>query len=209
MFFPNLPSWFECVIGNFFMAQMSRDHVKIAVIGDCGTGKTSLLRFYCYNESARVEQANTIGSDQLSKSVEIEGREWNLDFWDTAGSEQFRSLIPGYLRDSDLLLVVFSIVDRSSFDSVGTWISYVRENCACTPRICIVGNKCDLASQSVVSSDDITNMLVKNNVSLYYQISALTGYNIDAMFRDALPGIQRNHPTASLVSAKEEARPCC
>jgi len=38
-----------------------------------------------------------------------------LQLWDTAGQERFRSLIPSYIRDSSVAVIVYDITDRASF----------------------------------------------------------------------------------------------
>ena len=49
-----------------------------------------------------------------------------LQLWDTAGQERFRSLIPSYIRDSHVAVVVFDITSRASFESTKRWIADVR-----------------------------------------------------------------------------------
>ncbi len=48
----------------------------------------------------------TIGIDFLSKTMYLEDRTVRLQLWDTAGQERFRSLIPSYIRDSSVAVVV-------------------------------------------------------------------------------------------------------
>jgi hypothetical protein len=49
----------------------------------------------------------TIGIDFLSKTMYLEDRTVRLQLWDTAGQERFRSLIPSYIRDSSVAVVVY------------------------------------------------------------------------------------------------------
>lgn len=51
----------------------------------------------------------TIGIDFLSKTMYLEDRTVRLQLWDTAGQERFRSLIPSYIRDSTVAVVVYDI----------------------------------------------------------------------------------------------------
>ncbi len=55
----------------------------------------------------------TIGIDFLSKTMYLEDRTVRLQLWDTAGQERFRSLIPSYIRDSSVAVVVFDITSES------------------------------------------------------------------------------------------------
>ena len=38
-----------------------------------------------------------------------------LQLWDTAGQERFRSLIPSYIRDSSVAVVVYDITSKSIY----------------------------------------------------------------------------------------------
>ena len=43
----------------------------------------------------------------------LEDRTVRLQLWDTAGQERFRSLIPSYIRDSSVAVVVYDISSTS------------------------------------------------------------------------------------------------
>lgn len=61
--------------------------------------------------SISIEKA-TIGIDFLSKTMYLEDRTVRLQLWDTAGQERFRSLIPSYIRDSSVAVVVYDITSE-------------------------------------------------------------------------------------------------
>jgi Ras-related protein Rab-6A len=71
----------------------------------------SLLFSSCLSFSRQA----TIGIDFLSKTMYLEDRTVRLQLWDTAGQERFRSLIPSYIRDSSVAVIVYDITDRASF----------------------------------------------------------------------------------------------
>jgi GTPase SAR1 family protein len=50
----------------------------------------------------------------------LEDRTVRLQLWDTAGQERFRSLIPSYIRDSSVAVVVYDISSTFSFGA-DTW----------------------------------------------------------------------------------------
>ncbi len=68
----------------------------------------------------------TIGIDFLSKTMYLEDRTVRLQLWDTAGQERFRSLIPSYIRDSTVAVVVYDITNANSFHQTSKWIDDVR-----------------------------------------------------------------------------------
>lgn len=42
----------------------------------------------------------------------LEDRTVRLQLWDTAGQERFRSLIPSYIRDSSVAVIVYDITSK-------------------------------------------------------------------------------------------------
>ena len=73
-----------------------------------------------------------------------------LQLWDTAGQERFRSLIPSYIRDSSVAVVVYDITNRASFLNTSKWIEDVRNERGNDVIIVLVGNKTDLDAKRVV-----------------------------------------------------------
>jgi Ras-related protein Rab-6A len=117
---------------------------KVVFLGDQGTGKTSIIKAFIYNSFDANYQA-TIGIDFLSKTLSLEDRTVRLQIWDSAGQERFRSLIPSYIRDSSVAVVVYDIANRTTFANVSHWIEAVRAERGTDVLIMLVGNKTDLA----------------------------------------------------------------
>ena len=84
---------------------------KAVFLGDQGTGKTSIIKAFMYGSFDHNYQA-TIGIDFLSKTMYLDDRTVRLQIWDSAGQERFRSLIPSYIRDSSVAVVVYDITSR-------------------------------------------------------------------------------------------------
>ena len=53
------------------------------------------------------------GADRFVQTMYLEDRTVRLQLWDTAGQERFRSLIPSYIRDSSVAVVVYDISSRA------------------------------------------------------------------------------------------------
>ena len=73
-----------------------------------------------YDQFDKSYQA-TIGIDFLSKTVFLQDRSVRLQLWDTAGQERFRSLIPSYIRDSSVAVVVYDVTSASAASVLGLW----------------------------------------------------------------------------------------
>src|SRR6202034_4025672 len=54
-----------------------------------------------------------------AQTMYLEDRTVRLQLWDTAGQERFRSLIPSYIRDSTVAVVVYDITSRGDDSKVG------------------------------------------------------------------------------------------
>uniref|UniRef100_A0A8D0F4C5 Ras-related protein Rab-6B n=1 Tax=Strix occidentalis caurina TaxID=311401 RepID=A0A8D0F4C5_STROC len=133
----------------------------------------------------------TIGIDFLSKTMYLEDRTVRLQLWDTAGQERFRSLIPSYIRDSTIAVVVYDITNLNSFQQTSKWIDDVRTERGSDVIIMLVGNKTDLADKRQVSVEEGERKAQELNM-MYIETSAKAGYNVKQLFRRvaaALPGM--------------------
>ena len=102
--------------------------------------------------------------------------------WDTAGQERFRSLIPSYIRDSTVAVVVYDITNVNSFNQTNKWIDDVRAERGNDVIIMLVGNKTDLADKRQVSIDEGEKKAKDLNV-MFIETSAKAGYNVKQLFR--------------------------
>ena len=75
-----------------------------------------------------------------------------LNIWDTAGDERFRSIMPLYYRDAEIALLVFDLTDAQSFKGIEYWLNELEEKVKTEGMILcnyefilgLVGNKKDL-----------------------------------------------------------------
>merc|ERR1719444_295794 len=98
---------------------------KLVFLGEQAVGKTSVITRFMYDTFDNNYQA-TIGIDFLSKTLYLDDRTVRLQLWDTAGQERSRSLIPSYIRDSSVAVVVYDITNRNSFTNTSKWVDDVR-----------------------------------------------------------------------------------
>ncbi|SAM06816.1 hypothetical protein [Absidia glauca] len=182
---------------------------KLVFLGEQSVGKTSLITRFMYDTFDNTYQA-TIGIDFLSKTMQViqagkqEGRKWylsertvRLQLWDTAGQERFRSLIPSYIRDSSVAVVVYDTTNHVSFMNTAKWIDDVRAERGNDVIIVLVGNKTDLSEkrQVVCNQREVSTeqgeAKAKEHGIIFIETSAKAGHNVKALFRriaQALPG---------------------
>lgn len=161
---------------------------KLVFLGDQSVGKTSVITRFMYDSYDSTYQA-TIGIDFLSKTMHLEDRTVRLQLWDTAGQERFRSLIPSYIRDSSVAVVVYDVTSRKSFENVNKWIDDVRTERGQNVIVVLVGNKTDLEEERQVTAVEAEARAQELDV-MWIETSAKTGHNIKGLFRkiaQALP----------------------
>ncbi|XP_052480645.1 ras-related protein RABH1e isoform X1 [Gossypium raimondii] len=173
---------------------------KLVFLGDQSIGKTSIITRFMYDKFDTTYQA-TIGIDFLSKTMYLEDRTVRLQLWDTAGQERFRSLIPSYIRDSSVAVIVYDVAsdpnyilaDRQSFLNTSKWMEEVRTERGSDVIIVLVGNKTDLVDKRQVSIEEGDSKARELGV-MFIETSAKAGFNIKPLFRKiaaALPGMER------------------
>lgn len=184
---------------------------KILLIGESGVGKTSILTRYIY---ARFDYgvSSTIGVDFLRKETDYDGKQVKLQIWDTAGQERFHSITRGYYRDADAFLVVFSMADLRSFNSLDDWINTIQTGCNGDPLIIFVGNKID--EECVIDKEIVREYCNQLDKHVFF-CSAKTGENIEEIFEHLvrfLPDKQeKNKKTIKIeqIRGKEKKKKCC
>lgn len=163
---------------------------KLVFLGEQSVGKTSLITRFMYDSFDNTYQA-TIGIDFLSKTMYLEDRTVRLQLWDTAGQERFRSLIPSYIRDSSVAVVVYDISNAKSFAQTRKWVDDVRSERGNDVIIVLVGNKTDLNDKREVTAAQGEEEAKKHNL-MFIETSAKVGHNVKPLFKKiavALPGM--------------------
>ncbi|CAK9011774.1 unnamed protein product [Durusdinium trenchii] len=165
----------------------TRSH-KVVFLGQSGTGKTSLIRQFVYRTFDQCYQA-TVGMDFVTKLVTLEdGDQMRLQLWDTAGQERFRALVPSYLRDSSVCVIVYDVTSRESFNSVKGWVEQVLEaRSRQEVTLALVGNKIDLEDRKVQYSEG--EALATELKMLFFEATALKSDLVDAVFHGLAAGL--------------------
>ena len=129
----------------------SSSQIKIIVVGSMAVGKTCLIAHYQTGKFLS-EIPSTCGSSFVQIKKVIKGKKYTLNLWDTAGQEKYNSLTKIFAKNANIVILVYSIVDKKSFRSLNEWLKLVKEiNGEDGYAIGVAANKSDLYKQSVVS----------------------------------------------------------
>ena len=169
------------------MEKKSYYSVKFLLIGDSNVGKTNIAYRYVKGEFLNDYQS-TIGVEFSFKDVEINNQSLRLEIWDSVGSENFRSVRQQYYENSACVLIIYDVTNQESFKSIDDWINDCDMNCKNKNLIiALVGNKTDKKDEREVTQEEgmaLKERFEKNHNILFYESSALTGYNIKEIFKD-------------------------
>ena len=155
--------------------------LKAVLIGDSAVGKTSLF-MRMKGQDFVDDQTSTVGGSCSIFQVKTEKGEVDISIWDTAGQERFRTIVPMYFRKAAVVIIVFDITCRQSFENIDEWVKIVNEN-STNIQLIIIGNKCDLRSENpdFVSTSEIIDAGNKYGALLAGETSALSGSGIDLL----------------------------
>ena len=102
-----------------------------------------------------------------------------MQIWDTAGQERFRSIIPSYIRNSTVAVLVYDITSQTSFSNLSKWKDSICN--IANPALVIVGNKVDLEVGREISYEKAETYALSIGAK-YIETSARTPININELF---------------------------
>ena len=153
---------------------------KLIFLGDQSVGKSCILNRFI-NDTFTEDYQATIGLDFQSKEkVQIDNQDIHLLLYDTSGQEKFKSLIPMYTRDADIILLVYDITSRNSFNNLSIWLGDLT-NAKEDAIFAVVGNKTDLEDTREVNAEEGKKFAEEKNF-IFAEVSAKTGDGIKKLF---------------------------
>lgn len=170
---------------------MQRNY-KVLVLGEIATGKTSLTIRYTTG-GWRENYIMTLGANFMVKNLTIEGIDVKLIITDTAGQERFRAILPSFYKNAKAAALVYDVTRKESFEALDWWAQDLQKHAGNIPYI-IVGNKIDLESERVVSTQDGKNKAIAKDVK-FFETSAKENINVEAMFIELAKLCVRNDKT--------------
>ena len=155
--------------------------LKIIIVGDSGTGKTSFVNKYILNRFADTYQA-TIATQFSSKILEIDGITYRLQFWDIAGQDRSVTTTNIFCKNTNGVVLCCEINDKNTLNNTIIWKNSIEQNIDVTnvPMI-IIQNKCDLLGSELEYNNGIEELkefTERNGIKNCFRTSAMTGFGI-------------------------------
>ena len=167
--------------------------LKIAILGQSMVGK-SAITFRFINNKFPTEHDTTI-EDSYSIPAKIDDIQCQLEILDTAGQDDYQTMLDTWINSADGFILVYSIDNKESFESTKTRFDrIIKLKEGQKASIIIVGNKCDLEDKRQVSKEEVENYC-KTNKIMFLEASALNTINIKESFLCVARGLlQINFP---------------
>ena len=126
--------------------------LKMILLGESAVGKTSIISRYVDD----VFSGNLMTSTTMSyvqKYITINNQKIRLSIWDTVGQERFRSLSKLFFNDTKIVVLVYSITDKKTFEELDFWLNLYKECIGDEAILGIAGNKADLFLEQEVNEE--------------------------------------------------------
>ena len=155
--------------------------IKATLLGSSGVGKTCIIRRYTENDFD-ASTTSTPGASYSQKLLNMNGKQIQLDVWDTAGQEKYRSLGRHFYKDAYIVCLVYDITSKESFEDLkNNWYNDLKTYGEKFNITAVVGNKSDMYEKEEVKEEDARAFADSIN-STFFLVSAKNGNNIDLLF---------------------------
>ena len=165
--------------------------LKVAVLGRSMVGK-SALTFRFINNKFPTEHDTTI-EDSYSIPAKIDDIQCQLEILDTAGQDDYQTMLDTWINSADGFILVYSIDNKESFESTKTRydrIMKLKEGQKVS--IVVVGNKCDLEDKRQVAKEEVENYCNTKKIN-FLEASALNTINVKESFLCVARGLLQIH----------------
>jgi len=175
---------------------------KLVVLGSGGVGKSALTVQFV--QGIFVEKYDPTIEDSYRKQVESDGTQCMLEILDTAGTEQFTAMRDLYMKNGQGFVLVYSIIAQSTFNDLPDLREQIlRVKDKDDVPMVLVGNKCDLTDQRVITTEQGEDLSRKFSCA-FLEASAKTRVNVDQIFHDLIRQINKHSPPPK----KEKKKGC-
>ena len=179
-----------------------KEEIKLIILGDTGVGKTSIINRYIENKFTD-NIPSTVGSNYIGKNLKRGDKQYVLNIWDTTGQEKYRSVTKLFVQDSKIVVLVYSINSKESFNVLDIWYKQVLDICGENIILAIVGNKTDLFDQNeyedneLISEEEGKKYATDKN-ALFKLVSAkIDRKGINSLFDELLDEYIKRNPNSN------------
>jgi small GTP-binding protein len=154
---------------------------KAILVGDIAVGKTAIFH-RLERKEFQTEYKSTVSGALVKLTIPLsDGSTEQINLWDTAGEERYRNLVLLYFHDVSIVIIVFSLTSRRSFENATVWYNLARKQASPSVRYYLVGNKSDKMADRAVTFDEGQAKSVSLEAESYIETSAVTGVGCEEL----------------------------
>ena len=179
-------------------------HIKCIVVGDNSVGKTCLLITYTTNEFPHDYVSNFTAVNYHDFHVVVNGKQIELNLWDTAGQPEYDRLRPLSYPSTDVFLVCYSIISHTSYENIRQkWIPEIHHHVPLTPFL-LVGTKIDLRNgdANALQKSEGEILAKQLGAKMYVECSALTQDGLKTVFDQAIKAVLNGRKAKKRVNCQ-------
>ena len=182
-------------------------------MGDTAVGKSCFACRHVRDEFFEYQEP-TIGASFLTSNIDLEDKKIKFEIWDTAGQERYRSMVPLYYRQSNIVLICVDLSRVFIMEGFKYWYNKLQDIEKPTDRIVyLVGTKSDIKLNNV--DEDIKAIKKEYENVHYIETSSKLNINIDELFKNGVNYFINNFSDQSggdkidILTKKEDHKNCC
>ena len=160
------------------------DKIKLILVGNSKVGKTSIITQYI-EKNLTENYIPTYAHDKSLKTIKLKNnKEYKLEIWDTIGQEKYRAANNIFMKNTQIALLVYDIINKKSFDDLNEW--WYKQICDINGKdiiIGVVGNKNDLYEERVIEENE-GQKYAKEIQASFFETSAFDYNSIFNLFED-------------------------
>ena len=156
--------------------------IKITLLGNPGVGKTCIISRYI-DDVFEENNAPTIGANYSEKTINKNGKEYELNIWDTAGQEKFHALGKHFYKEAYIVCLVYDITSQESLEQLKSiWYPDLLKYGEKYTILAVVGNKSDLYEKDNLADENFAKNFAKEIGATFILTSAKSGEGIEKLF---------------------------
>ena len=173
--------------------------IRVVAVGDGAVGKTCMLLVF-KGDPYPEDYEPTIFENHHEMRT-LEGKQYCLHLWDTAGQDEYDRLRPLSYSGANAILLCFALDSKQSFVNLSErWFGEVKHYCK-DAKIIVIGTKSDLrqaGNSNHVTDDEARAFVSENKCDSFIPCSPKTG-----------DGVQNVVPAAAKAcNQKKKKRGC-
>ncbi|KAK3593167.1 hypothetical protein CHS0354_039652 [Potamilus streckersoni] len=143
--------------------------VQCTLVGDAMIGKSTMAQSFMDEQHPHGYVATVF--DSYAGAHELAGDKFGITIMDSAGQHDYENMRAGTYKESEVLVLCYSCVDRDSFDSIQDfWVPEMKHYMRKRKPVILVATQTDLRENSKKASDACVSY--EEGVALAHQIGA-------------------------------------